>query len=194
MSDHKESRKQWGPEDYWRIGPIFIRKRLALLLIVGCSAAVLLIFGLPFQTADHADQSLPAYRYNDPALAGISDIVQVLDADNHVRYVGEVAAGSYTGRGKVFDAAGELVYDCPLVDGVYEGAGAKVYRSGVLVYTGEMSGNLYEGQGRRAAPDTGIVSEGEFSKGYLEGQGQEFYPGGALLREGSFSRDLLEPV
>ena len=34
MSDHKESRKQWGPEDYWRIGPIFIRKRLALLLIV----------------------------------------------------------------------------------------------------------------------------------------------------------------
>ncbi len=192
MSDHKESRKQWGPEDYWRIGPIFIRKRLALLLIVGCSAAVLLIFGLPFQTADHADQSLPAYRYNDPALAGISDIVQVLDADNHVRYVGEVAAGSYTGRGKVFDAAGELVYDGPLVDGVYEGAGAKVYRSGVLVYTGEMSGNLYEGQGRRAAPDTGIVSEGEFSKGYLEGQGQEFYPGGALLREGSFSRDLLE--
>ena len=192
MSDHKESRKQWGPEDYWRIGPIFIRKRLALLLIVGCSAAVLLIFGLPFQMPDHADQGLPAYRYNDPALAGISDIVQVLDADGQVRYVGEVAAGAYTGRGKVFDAAGELLYDGPLVDGVYEGADAKVYHAGVLVYTGEMAGNLYEGQGRRFAPDTGIVSEGQFSKGFLEGQGQEFYPDGALLREGAFSRDLLE--
>lgn len=192
MSDHKESRKQWGPEDYWRIGPLFVQKRLALLLIVGCSAAVLLIFGLPFQTPDHADQGLPAYRYNDPALAGISDIVQVLDADNHVRYVGEVAAGAYTGRGKVFDAAGELVYDGPLVDGVYEVAGAKVYHAGVLVYTGEMAGNLYEGQGRWFDPDTGIVSEGQFSKGFLEGQGQQFYPDGALLREGSFSRDLLE--
>ena len=192
MSDHKESRRQWGPEDYWRIGPIFIRKRLALLLIIVCSVAALLVFGLPFRASDHADRDIPAYRYNDPALAGISDLVQVLDADGQVRYVGEVAAGAYTGRGKVFDAAGELLYDGPLVDGVYEGADAKVYRSGVLVYTGEMAGNLYEGQGRRFAPDTGIVSEGEFSKGYLEGQGQEFYPGGALLREGSFSRDLLE--
>ncbi len=192
MSDHKESRKQWGPEDYWRIGPFFVRKRLALLLIVGCSAAVLLIFGLPLQMPDHADQGLPAYRYNDPALARISDIVQVLDADGQVRYVGEVAAGAYTGRGKVFDAAGELLYDGPLVDGVYEGADAKVYHVGVLVYTGEMAGNLYEGQGRRFAPDTGIVSEGQFSKGFLEGQGQEFYPDGALLREGAFSRDLLE--
>ena len=192
MSDHKESRKQWGPEDYWRIGPFFVRKRLALLLIVGCSAAVLLIFGLPFQTPDHADRDIPAYRYNDPALAGISDLVQVLDAGGQVRYVGEVAAGAYTGRGKVFDAAGELLYDGPLVDGVYEGADAKVYHAGVLVYTGEMAGNLYEGQGRRFDPDTGIVSEGQFSKGFLEGEGQEFYPGGTLLREGAFSRDLLE--
>ena len=167
MSDHKASQRQWGPEDYWRVGPIFVRKRLALLLIIVCSVVVLLVFGLPFRTSNHADRDIPAYRYNDPALAGISDLVQVLDAGGQVRYVGEVAAGAYTGRGKVFDAAGELLYDGPLVDGVYEGAGAKVYRSGVLVYTGEMSGNLYEGQGRRVAPDTGIVSEGEFSKGYL---------------------------
>lgn len=192
MSDYKESRKQWGPEDYWRIGPVFVRKRLALLLIIVCSVAVLLVFGLPFHASDHADQGLPAYRYNDPALAGIADIVQVLDANNHVRYVGEVAAGAYTGRGKVFDAAGELLYDGPLVDGVYEGADAEVYHAGVLVYTGEMAGNLYEGQGRRFDPDTGIVSEGQFSKGFLEGQGQQFYPGGSLLREGAFSRDLLE--
>ena len=192
MSDHKESRKQWGPEDYWRVGPIFVRKRLALLLIIVCSVVVLLVFGLPFRTSNHADRDIPAYRYNDPELAGISDLVQVLDADGHVRYTGEVAAGAYTGRGKVFDAAGELVYDGPLVEGVYEGADAKVYQDGVLVYAGEMAGNLYEGQGRRFAPDTGIVSEGQFSKGHLEGQGQEFYPSGALLREGSFSRDLLE--
>ncbi|WP_300688825.1 hypothetical protein [uncultured Oscillibacter sp.] len=192
MSDHKASQRQWGPEDYWRVGPIFVRKRLALLLIIVCSVVVLLVFGLPFRTSNHADRDIPAYRYNDPELAGISDLVQVLDADGQVRYVGEVAAGAYTGRGKVFDTAGELLYDGPLVEGVYEGADAKVYHAGVLVYTGEMAGNLYEGQGRRFAPDTGIVSEGQFSKGFLEGQGQEFYPDGALLREGAFSRDLLE--
>lgn len=192
MSDHKASQRQWGPEDYWRVGPIFVRKRLALLLIIVCSVVVLLVFGLPFRTSNHADRDIPAYRYNDPELAGISDLVQVLDADGQVRYVGEVAAGAYTGRGKVFDTAGELLYDGPLVEGVYEGADAKVYQSGILVYTGEMAGNLYEGQGRRLAPDTGIVSEGLFSKGFLEGEGQEFYPSGALLREGSFSRDLLD--
>lgn len=192
MSDHKASQRQWGPEDYWRVGPIFVRKRLALLLIIVCSIVVLLVFGLPFRASNHADRDIPAYRYNDPELAGISDTVQVLDADGQVRYVGEVAAGAYTGRGKVFDTAGELLYDGPLVEGVYEGADAKVYQSGILVYTGEMAGNLYEGQGRRFAPDTGIVSEGQFSKGFLEGEGQEFYPSGALLREGSFSRDLLE--
>ena len=192
MSDHKASQRQWGPEDYWRVGPIFVRKRLALLLIIVCSVVVLLVFGLPFRASNHADRDIPAYRYNDPELAGISDTVQVLDADGQMRYVGEVAAGAYTGRGKVFDTAGELLYDGPLVDGVYEGADAKVYHAGVLVYTGEMAGNLYEGQGRRFAPDTGIVSEGQFSKGFLEGEGQEFYPSGALLREGSFSRDLLE--
>lgn len=192
MSDHKASRRQWGPEDYWRVGPIFVRKRLALLLIIVCSVIVLLVFGLPFRASNHVDRDIPAYRYNDPELAGISDTVQVLDADGQVRYVGEVAAGAYTGRGKVFDTAGELLYDGPLVEGVYEGADAKVYQSGILVYTGEMAGNLYEGQGRRLAPDTGIVSEGQFSKGFLEGEGQEFYPSGALLREGSFSRDLLD--
>lgn len=192
MGDRKESQRAWGPENYWRIGPVFIRKRLALLLLIGCSVIVILIFGLPFRTPDHAEQSIPAYRYNDPELAEISDLVQVLDADGQVRYMGEVAAGAYTGRGKVFNTIGELVYDGPLIDGVYEGADAKVYQSGILVYTGEMAGNLYEGQGRRFDPDTGIVSEGQFSKGFLEGQGQQFYPDGALLREGSFSKDLLE--
>ena len=192
MDNRKESQQQWGPKDYWRAGPVYIRKQLALLLLIVGSAITLLLFGLPFPAPDHAEQGIPAYRYNDPTLAGITGIVRVLDAGGRVRYIGQVAAGAYTGRGKVFDTAGELLYDGPLVEGVYEGADAKVYHAGVLVYTGEMAGNLYEGQGRRFAPDTGIVSEGQFSKGFLEGQGQEFYPDGALLREGAFSRDLLE--
>lgn len=192
MCEHKESPKRWGPKDYWRIGPIYMRKQLVLLLVIVCSVGILLICGFPVRTPDHADTRIPAYRYDDPALAGISGLVQVLDAGSRVRYVGEVTAGSYTGRGKVFDTAGELVYDGPLADGVYEGADAKVYRSGTLVYTGEMAGNLYEGQGSRFDPETGIVSRGQFSKGFLEGRGQEFYASGALLREGTFSRDLLE--
>jgi len=169
-----------------------VRKQLALLAVIGLSAAVLAVFGLPSLRSADAEDRLLAYRWNDPELETVSGPVQVLDDADQARYIGEVDAGSYTGRGKVFDKAGELLYDGPLVDGVYEGPDAKVYRDGVLVYTGEMVGNLYEGQGRRINPETGIVSEGQFSKGLLEGQGQEFYDSGALLREGTFSRDLLE--
>ena len=192
MSDREETRPGWGPEDYWHIGPIYVRKRLALLGIIGLSAAVLTIFGLPFPRHEETGKQPPAYRYDDPELAELSGLVQVLDGEDRVRYVGEVAAGAYTGRGNVYNAAGELLYDGPLIDGIYEGSDAKVYQAGVLVYTGEVSGNLYEGQGRRIDPATGVVSEGQFSGGFLEGQGQEFYADGTLLREGAFSHGLLE--
>lgn len=182
----------WGPADYWHIGPVYVRKPLVLLAVILLSAAVLLLLGPPFHVRSAPGARLPVYRYDDPRLAAVDGLAQVLDGEGRVRYEGEVAAGAYTGRGKVFDPSGALLYDGPLVDGVYEGGDAAVYRDGVLVYAGDMAGNLYEGQGRRLDPATGIVSEGQFSKGRLEGQGQEFYPSGALLREGTFSRDLLE--
>jgi len=181
-----------GPKDYWHLGPVFVQKRFALLTVIALSAAVLMVFGFPFQMQGDAGDRLQAYRYNDPELAGVSGQVQVLDDEGRVRYVGEVAGGAYTGRGKVFDEAGNLLYDGPLADGVYEGPDAKVYRAGALVYTGKMAGNLYEGQGRRIDAATGTVSEGQFSRGFLEGRGQEFYADGTLLRSGVFSRDLLE--
>ena len=192
MSDRKGTHPSWGPKDYWHLGPVYVQKRLALLGIIGLSATVLIIFGLPFQKHEEAGEEPPAYRYDDPGLAELSGLVQVLDGEGRVRYVGEVAAGAYTGRGNVYNAAGELLYDGPLIDGIYEGPDAKVYQACVLVYTGEVSGNLYEGQGRRIDPATGIVSEGQFSGGYLEGQGREFYADGTLLREGVFFRGLLE--
>lgn len=192
MSSPEKKERRWGPKDYWRVGPVFVRKRLAVLAVIALSASILLVFGLPFRAENAEETQLPAYRYNDPELAGISGPVQVLDDENRARYIGEVAAGSYTGQGKVFDASGELLYDGPLTDGVYEGAGAKVYQSGALIYTGGMAGNRYEGQGRRIDPETGVVSEGQFSKNLLEGQGREYYADGTLLREGVFSRGLLE--
>lgn len=192
MSSLEKKPRGWGPKDYWHIGPVYVRKQPALLAVIAWSAAILLIFGLPFRTPGDEESRIPAYRYNDPELAGISGPVQVLDDENRVRYIGEAAAGAYTGRGKVFSEAGELLYDGPLTDGVYEGPGARVYQSGVMVYTGEMAGNLYEGQGRRINPATGVVSEGQFSRGLLEGQAREFYADGTLLRDGMFSRDLLE--
>lgn len=192
MSSPEKDRRGWGPKDYWHIGPIYVRKELVLLAVIALSVAVLMMFGLPVQPFRDEESRLPAYRYSDPELAGISGEVQVLDDENRVRYVGEVTAGTYTGRGKVFNEAGELLYDGPLINGVYEGSDAKVYQSNVLVYMGEMAGNLYEGYGRRIDPAAGIVSEGQFSRGLLEGQAQQFYADGTLLRDGVFSRDLLE--
>lgn len=192
MDELQTAQTGLGPKGYWHIGPAYVRKNLALLALITLSAAVILIFGFPFSSPESADSQISAYRYNDPALAEWSGPVQVLDDEDRVRYIGEVAAGTYTGRGRVFDTTGALLYDGPLTDGVYEGADAKVYQDGMLVYTGEMAANLYEGRGRRIDPATGIVSEGQFSRGLLEGQGQEFSSGGALLREGCFSQDLLE--
>lgn len=192
MDKLQKNQAVWGPEDYWHIGPVYVRKQLALLVLAALSIAVLSIFGLPFPAPAPTVDPIPAFRYNDPSLAEQSGTVQILDGQDRVRYIGEVAAGAYTGHGKVFNEAGELLYDGPLADGVYEGADAKVYQAGALVYTGEMAANLYEGQGRRINLPTGTVSEGQFSKGFLEGQGQEFSANGALLREGSFSHDLLE--
>lgn len=181
-----------GPKDYWRVGPVYVQKGLVLPALAALSVAVLLIFGLPFPVPPSTADPIPVFRYNASELAEQSGMVQVLDDQERVRYIGEVAAGAYTGRGKVFNEAGELLYDGPLADGVYEGANAKVYRGGTLVYVGEMAANLYEGQGRRIDPATGIVSEGQFSKGFLDGRGQEFFADGTPLREGSFSHDLLE--
>ena len=191
MDEFGGNQTSWGPKDYWHTGPVYVRKHLVLLALIALSSTVLLIFGFPLPRPEPAVDSIPSYRYNDPALAELSGLVQVLDDEDRVRYIGEVAAGAYTGRGKVFNKTGELLYDGPLVDGVYEGADAKVYQDGTLVYNGEMAANLYEGQGRRIDPVTGTVSEGQFSRGLLEGQGQEFHANGVLLREGTFSAGRL---
>lgn len=190
MNDRQEKKNRWGPKDYWHIGPVYINKLLALAILIALSAAVLLIVGFPTKDPPGGG-GLPAYRYDDPALAGVSGVVQVLDAQNCVRYTGDVKAGAYTGRGKVFDTAGKLLYDGPVVDGVYQGADAKVYQNGELIYSGDMAGNLYEGQGRRIDPDTGEISVGQFSRGVFEGQGQQFDANGVLRREGTFSAGLL---
>lgn len=192
MDKPRENRPGLGPKDYRHIGPVYVQKRLILPVLAALSIAVLLIFGLPFPAPVPAAGPIPAFRYDDPELAEQSGMVQVLDGQDRVRYIGEVAAGACTGRGQVFSEAGELLYDGPLAEGVYEGGDAKVYRGGTLVYTGEMAANLYEGQGRRIDPAAGIVGEGQFSKGFLEGPGREFYSDGTLLREGTFSHDLLE--
>ena len=179
------------PKDYWKIGPVYIWKWLALLLLGVLCAAIILLSGLPLGLFSRGGAGIPTYRYNDPDLQEISGTVRILDGQDVIRYEGEVSAGACTGNGKVYDAAGQLVYEGPLVDGVYEGADAKVYADGFLVYEGEMVQNLYEGQGRRIDPTTGIISEGQFVAGVFEGEGQEFFPDGTLFRSGTFARDLL---
>lgn len=179
-------------KDYWRVGPVYVRKWVLLGLLAALSVLILAVFGPPTALFSPLVREPPTFRFNDPKLARQSGEVRILDARGVVRYEGEVDQGVCTGQGKVYDSSGQLVYHGPLVDGRYEGADALVYRDGLPVYAGGMANNLYEGQGRRTDPISGIVSEGEFSQGMLSGQGREYYADGALLREGQFSRDLLE--
>lgn len=179
------------PRDYWKVGPVYIWKWLALILLGVGAVSVLTLFGLPLDLLRSGPDGIPAYRYNDPALQEVSGTVQILDEQNRVRYEGEVSAGACTGLGKVYDETGQLVYDGPLVDGVYEGEDAKVYSDGILIYEGAMASNLYEGEGRRTDPGTGVVSVGQFVAGVFEGEGQQFYDDGTLMRSGTFVRELL---
>ena len=179
------------PRDYWKVGPIFIWKWLLLLLIGVAAGLVLWFFGLPSGLWRDSGSGIPAYRYDDPILQELSGVVQILDDQGQVRYEGEVAAGSYTGQGKVYDQDGFLVYEGPLVDGAYEGEGAKVYSDGKLIYEGAMAANLYEGEGRRTDPVSGEVSEGQFVAGVFEGEGRQYNADGVLIREGTFVQELL---
>lgn len=178
-----------GRGDYWKLGPVYVWKWAVLAALAALSLAALAVFGLPSLPAPA--QAPPAYRYDDPRLAQVSGAVRVLDGQGVLRYEGEVAGGTYAGRGRVYDAAGRLVYDGPLADGFFEGQDAKVYEEGRLVYTGEMSKNQYEGQGHRTDWNTGIVSEGQFSRGELEGEGRQYDQNGTLLRSGTFAGGLL---
>lgn len=177
--------------DYWHIGPVYVWKWLAVLLLIGASLAVLAAFGLPGSLTAPHEREPPAYRYTDKCLAEVSGVVRITDDAGTVRYEGEIAQGAITGQGRVYDAKGRLVYDGPLADGSYEGKGARVYSDGRLIYEGAMSANLYEGEGRRTDPSSGVVSEGTFSAGVFEGDGQQFYPDGTLMRSGTFSHELL---
>lgn len=191
MKDENQPKVTVGPADYWHIGPVYVRKWLVLTAIGTVSLLILGVFGVPTTLLHPLSNAPPVYRYDDPALQSLSGVVQIEDDAGHIRYVGNVEQGAYTGQGKVYDAAGILCYDGPLVNGVYEGENAKVYSGGILIYSGGMAGNLYEGYGRRTDPDTGIISEGQFVQGMLEGEGKEYTADEVLLREGVFSHDLL---
>lgn len=180
-----------GPGDYWHIGPVYIRKGLFLVLLGAAALLILGIFGLPLSWLNPLSPLPPLYRYNDPALRTLSGTVRIADDAGRVRYIGEIAQGTYTGTGKVYDESGQLCYEGPLVNGVYEGSAAKVYSHGQLVYSGDMVQNQYEGQGRRIDLETGVVSEGQFARNKLEGEGAQYDADGNLLREGTFSQDLL---
>ena len=96
------------PKDYWKIGPVYIWKWLALLLLGVLCAAIILLLGLPLGLFS-GGAGIPTYRYNDPDLQEISGTVRILDGQDVIRYEGEVSAGACTGNGKVYDAAGQLV-------------------------------------------------------------------------------------
>lgn len=191
MAEKQKFRPQ-GRQDYWHIGPIYLYKPLALLLAISLSLAAIAAFGLPTKLLTPPDKKIPSYRYDDPKLATLDGLVQVMDSKGKLRYEGMVEQGAYTGQGKVYNASGELVYQGALVEGRYEGEDSKVYQNGKLIYTGEMVNNRYEGQGRRTHPETGVVSVGQFARGTLNGDGVEYAASGVLLREGTFSSDLLE--
>lgn len=187
----KQKDRSVGPADYWHIGPVYVRKGLFLAVLGAAALLILGFLGPPTSLLSPLFPLPPLYCYNDPALQTISGVVRVADDAGRVRYVGEVAQGTYTGTGKVFEKNGQLCYEGPLVDGVYEGSGAHVYSDGQLIYSGDMADNQYEGQGRRIDLETGAVSEGQFSRGMLEGEGAQYDASGTLLREGTFSHDLL---
>ena len=184
-------KKNESPESrYRKIGPIYIRKGVLLLLIAAAAIAVLAKFGFPTGLIRYHDGGPPVYRFDDPQLQECSEEVRIRDRRGVIRYEGPVEKGVCTGMAQVYDEQGKLCYQGPMVENRWEGENARVYRDGKLLYLGGMKNNRYEGLGRLFDPETGTSREGIFRDGLEEGRFLIYDPMGTLVKDAYYEHGV----
>ena len=180
--------------DYYSVSRWLVSKRLAfaLVVLVGLASVLYILVFSPVNSLFQSDgTTLPTYWYNSIPLKFAGGKVQILAADGHLAYVGDVADGEAAGAGSLYRADGSLVYEGAFAESRYNGTGSLYFPDGVLQYQGEFADNLYQGQGKLYR-QTGVLEyEGEFLKGMKSGAGVLYNSGGTPIFTGNFLADRL---
>lgn len=181
-------------KDYYTFGSLMVSKKLAfsLVVILGVLSAYLVYILQPelFQFST-SDSSISTYNYDSFALKFKEDTVNILAADQHLAYVGQVAEGACNGTGKLYRKDGSLLYSGAFVNSVFEGSGTAYYNSGTTQYMGAFSDNLYHGTGTYYWENGSRLYEGAWQFGLKSGDGILYNSSGAKIFTGKFSADQL---
>ena len=118
-------------KDYYSIGRYLVSKRLAFSIVIALGIVCIYYISivLPAKTAD---SSVASYKYNSVALKFYDGTVNILAADGHLAYTGQVTGGRVSGSGKLFDKENELLYDGLFENNLFNGQGRLYYTGGDL--------------------------------------------------------------
>ena len=90
--------------DYYSVSRWLVSKRLAfaLVVLVGLASVLYILVFSPVNSLFQSDgTTLPTYWYNSIPLKFAGGKVQILAADGHLAYVGDVADGEAAGAGSL---------------------------------------------------------------------------------------------
>lgn len=180
--------------DYYPFLSWLVSKRLAVALVVVIgmlSLFYILVLSPVSGTLFSSSATTPTFRYNSVPLKFYNGKAQILAADGHLAYVGDVADAAATGTGELYRADGSLLYSGNFADSRFNGQGSQFYPDGVLQYQGAFADNLYNGTGQLYRQNGVLEYEGEFLKGQKSGAGILYNSGGNQIFQGNFLADRL---
>ena len=175
--------------DYYPVFSWLVSKRLAfaLVVLVGLASVFYICVFSPVSSMLFSESAtIPVFRYNSIPLKFQSGKVEILAADGHTAYIGEVSKGAASGQGDLYRADGSLLYSGAFSDSRYNGDGKLYYPNGVLQYEGAFVDNLFEGQGTQYRQSGVMEYAGQFLKGQWSGAGVLYNSGGNQIFTGNF--------
>lgn len=179
-------------KDYFEVFGWLISKRLAFaaVVMIGVLSSYYLV-RIRMSTISIGGDGIRTYGYNSIMLRFTEGKVKIKGKSGYLAYEGDVADGSVTGNGTLYNRDGGVVYQGSFVKNCYHGAGTSYYPDGTMEYSGQFENNLYQGSGTQYRENGSLLYEGSFDRGKREGTGSLYDNGNNLIYSGSFSRDQI---
>lgn len=179
-------------KDYYEVFGWLVSKRLAIALVVAVGVCSLYyLFSVHSILSTAKTEGIKTYHYDSIFLRFAKEKVKILGKSGYLAYEGEVADGSVTGYGTLYNPEGIVVYQGNFDKNKYQGKGTRYYDDGTMMYTGDFQQNLFDGSGKLYRPNGSLHYDGEFSLGRKEGEGRLYDLGSNLIYTGGFSQDEL---
>ncbi len=183
-------------KDYYTLFGWMVSKKLAfsLVVVIGVLSLMYIFMMSPVLTTVEglfSSDTIRTYKYDDFPLKFHEGFVQVLNSDDNVAYVGNVADNGANGEGTLYDKEGNLVYNGMFANSMFNGLGTQYYPDGTIMYIGSFTDNLYNGEGEKNRPNGIKEYEGEYTAGLKNGSGKLYNATGSPAFEGNFLKDNI---